>query len=394
MIRHLYVDNFKALNDFEMEAKQFLVIVGNNMSGKSTVLQALDFLANVVKEDFHIILERRGWKVSDVKSQINKSNKLTVRCKLEFWINEKSVNVLWELQINAYTQKNVMELHSEKVLLLSEDGEIELLKYTASKGCEIRGGQKAELLKVHPQSSVLKVMDFGDMPVLNALKQFFVNSDSFELLSPEKMRLSSRGEVSTIGNAGEKLPAFVKSMTQEQKARFNRKIKSIFGDRICDVDARTKGKPGWTQLTAKEQYRDNVMTIESKNMSDGTLRLLAFLAICEIDKSDMMMLLDEIENGINIDYAEKLLNILKKECAEKRKQLIVTTHSPMFLDYVPKENIQYMYRDPEKGNSRCSLLSESKELKEKMDYLYPGELMMNLSNNEIISILLSEQAKI
>ena len=88
------------------------------------------------------------------------------------------------------------------------------------------------------------------------------------------------------------------------------------------------------------------------------------------------------------------MNILKKECAEKRKQLIVTTHSPMFLDYVPKENIQYMYRDPEKGNSRCSLLSESKELKEKMDYLYPGELMMNLSNNEIISILLSEQAKI
>lgn len=51
MVKKLYADNFKSLNGFEMNFEQFTVVVGNNMSGKSTVLQALDFLANTVKDD-------------------------------------------------------------------------------------------------------------------------------------------------------------------------------------------------------------------------------------------------------------------------------------------------------------------------------------------------------
>ena len=47
-------------------------------------------------------------------------------------------------------------------------------------------------------------------------EQFFEKLESFELLSPDKMRLSSRGDTNTIGNAGEKLPSFVKSMNQIQ----------------------------------------------------------------------------------------------------------------------------------------------------------------------------------
>ena len=47
MIKSIYVDNFKALNDFQMDFTPFTVIVGNNMSGKSTVLQLLDFMASL-----------------------------------------------------------------------------------------------------------------------------------------------------------------------------------------------------------------------------------------------------------------------------------------------------------------------------------------------------------
>ena len=129
------------------------------------------------------------------------------------------------------------------------------------------------------------------------------------------------------------------------------------------------------------------MIIESKNMSDGMLRLLAFLAICEMDKKGLM-LLDEIENGINMDYAERIINILKENCQEKKNQMIVTTHSPVFLDYVEKDNIRYMYRELETGVCRCSSLVDNIELNARMEYLYPGELLMNMSNQEIIDELL------
>ena len=70
--------------------------------------------------------------------------------------------------------------------------------------------------------------------------------------------------------------------------------------------------------------------------------------------------------------------------------MIVTTHSPIFLDYVDKENIRYMYRDGETGNCRSSSLTKNRELNDKMRYLYPGELFMNMSNNDIIKALMME----
>ncbi len=391
MIKKLYVDNFKALNSFQISLEQFTVIVGNNMSGKSTILQVLDFISSLTKEDFDVILERRGWKVSDIKSQLEKSPVISISCEMELPIKSKYVSLCWEIHISAYTQKNLLKLDYETVSIHNGNDE-ELLLYYSSKSTNnfIQNGMDSKpvvLPKLQMNSSLLKMMDFSENPVLQALKEFWQNSDSFELLSPEKMRLSSRGEVNTIGNAGEKLPSFIKSMNQEQKRRFKNKIKAVLDERIVNVDARTKGKPGWTQLIVEEKYDARPLTIESKNMSDGTLRLLAFLAICEMEKKGVM-LLDEIENGINIDYAEKIITILSDNCKEKSNQMIVTTHSPIFLDYVEKDNIRYMYRDPQTGFCKCSALTENEQLNEKMSYLYPGELLMNMSNSEIIDKLL------
>ena len=53
------------------------VIIGNNATGKSSVLQAIDFLCGSVKEDFGIMLERRNWTADNIKSKLINSNKNT-----------------------------------------------------------------------------------------------------------------------------------------------------------------------------------------------------------------------------------------------------------------------------------------------------------------------------
>lgn len=394
MIKKIFVDNFKALNGFDMDFEPFTVVVGNNMSGKSTILQVLDFVANTTKDDFRVILEKRGWKVSDVKSQLQKSSRMTIRCELEIPEKGGKNTVEWELQIQFNVSKDTMELFSEKVRLRGETEAEDKILLSYGQGEDERfvceNEKRESLPRFQTGASVLKMMDFRDYPTLSAMKLFFMNSDSFELLSPEKMRSSSRGDVNTIGSAGEKLPSFIKSMNETQRGQFLERIREIMGDRISNVEARTKGKPGWTQLVTEERFSEKKLQIESKNMSDGMLRLLAFLAICEIEKGPMLMLLDEIENGINIDYAEKIIRALQENCREKDCQMIVTTHSPVFLDYVQKEQIRYLYRDPLSGNCRSCCLSKTEKLKEKMDYLYPGELFMNMSNPSIIQMLLQE----
>lgn len=394
MIKSLYIDNFKALNDFSMDLDPFTVVVGNNMSGKSTVLQALDFLSNIVKEDFTVFLDRRGWKVADIKSQMQKSQKMTFACDLELMVEGEMVSVQWKIEILAYALKNMMELSREEIRVQREEGEDIILNYAQPSGgymIDKMGKCTAFPEKLLFRSSVMKMFDLDNYPVIQALKVCFEKLESFELLSPDKMRLSSRGDTNTIGNAGEKLPSFVKSMNQIQKEDFESKIEELLGKRIVSVDAKTKGKPGWTELITEERYGAKTMKIKSKNMSDGMLRLLAFLAICEMDPCTM--LLDEIENGINLDYAEQIVHILDENCKSKNNQLIVTTHSPIFLDYVQKENIRYLYREPASGNCKCSSLAQNTELNEKLQYLYPGELFMNMSNKDIVDLLLKQEGQ-
>lgn len=394
MIKSLYIDNFKALNDFSMDLDPFTVVVGNNMSGKSTALQALDFLSNIVKEDFTVFLDRRGWKVADIKSQMQKSQKMTFACDLELMVEGEMVSVQWKIEILAYALKNMMELSREEIRVQREEGEDIILNYAQPSGgymIDKMGKCTAFPEKLLFRSSVMKMFDLDNYPVIQALKVFFEKLESFELLSPDKMRLSSRGDTNTIGNAGEKLPSFVKSMNQIQKEDFESKIEELLGKRIVSVDAKTKGKPGWTELITEERYGAKTMKIKSKNMSDGMLRLLAFLAICEMDPCTM--LLDEIENGINLDYAEQIVHILDENCKSKNNQLIVTTHSPVFLDYVQKENIRYLYREPASGNCKCSSLAQNTELNEKLQYLYPGELFMNMSNKDIVDLLLKQEGQ-
>ena len=174
---------------------------------------------------------------------------------------------------------------------------------------------------------------------------FLENSLSFEMLSPNEMRLSSRGTKESIGMSGKNLPSFIKQMTDEQKANFMNKLTRLFGDRISDIDVEIPGRPGWMQIVSTEEYENKSIQISSKEMSDGMLRLLAFVAISEIKSSNATMLLDEIENGVNTNYAEQLLEILKEMYAEKKHQLILTTHSTVFMDYIDAEDIVFLYRD-------------------------------------------------
>ncbi len=72
MITSLRIDNFKSFHNFHMNFTEFTVIVGNNASGKSSVLQAISFLVRSADEDFDTILEQRGLQIEDIKSNLLK----------------------------------------------------------------------------------------------------------------------------------------------------------------------------------------------------------------------------------------------------------------------------------------------------------------------------------
>ncbi len=397
MLKKLEIDNFKSLVDFHMDLEPVTVVIGNNATGKSAILQAIDFLCSSVREDFPIIIERRNWSVENIKSKLASpgNNRINFQCEFVFKSEKgQDVHIAWNVTVLTNISKNQLHLGNEFVYDL--DTREEYLHYVSGKGGFIKGGKnQPDILlpsSIELQSSVLKILSnmMSVAEPIRLLKRFLINSTSFELLSPSEMRLSSRGEANDIGMSGKNLPSFIKMMSQEQKKRFMEKLRFVLGDKIETIDAATKGKPGWTQINVQEKYQNKTITVNSKEMSDGILRVLAFIAISEIKKSDAVLLLDEIENGINTNYAENLLKVLNDIYQESGHQLILTTHSTVFLDYVDKDGIVYLYRN-EQGETKAAKLFENKALREQLDYMWPGEVILNMSTKEIVEKILGDE---
>ena len=392
MIKTFNVDNFKSLNNLSINLQPMTVIVGNNATGKSSILQAIDFVCGCVNDDFSVLLERRGWTVDNIRSKFIRSGTARISFGVEVVLEEPvNTTLKWGMVLQPNVAKNQLHLVSEEIVDL--DTKEILVQYKASAGGRIKG-DKGEL-SIMPNfvitSSCLKVIQHlhGVDSRLNRLVAFFDNSESFEMLAPDNMRLSSRGVVKNIGETGKNLPSFIRQMSAEQKNNFMSKLKRIMGARISDVSASVKGKPGWTLINVKEHYDTGDVEFSSKEISDGILRVLAFIAISEIEPANAIFLLDEVENGINSDYAEAMIDVLSEIYEESRHQLVLTTHSTVFLDYVKPEQIVLLYRD-QNGSTRADNLFDSKEIRDKLEYMYPGEILLNMSQKEIADIFLKQ----
>ena len=75
---------------------------------------------------------------------------------------------------------------------------------------------------------------------------------------------------------------------------------------------------------------------------------------------------------------------------EKEHQLILTTHSTVFMDYIAAEKIIFLYRDDDDGYTKAVRLFENDLIKKELEYMYPGEILLNMSQAELLDKLLTQ----
>ena len=383
MIKSIHIENFKSLTGLQIKLSPMTVIIGDNASGKSSLLQAIDFMCCSVKEDFENWLERRRLKVEDVRSFINPRKAASFQMEAELQDSEGVTHSFqWKMVLRFLVKKNQVILHSERLYI---DGILRVsipVSRVDSEG--MLSLKEMENYELHSSSLKFSKKNGIQDGLIILFRDFLVNSNSYELLSPVDMRLSSRGSGNEIGMSGKNLPSFIARMSEEQKKEYLDKISYVLGEgRFSEVSTVSSSKAGWTKIKTVERYNGVNYSVNSSSISDGTLRILALAAISEIKSSECVLLLDEIENGINVQYAEKVLEILRMVPEEKHHQMILTTHSTVFMDYVDRKNMIYLYRD-KNGNTLGVSLFEDKKLSSLLDSLYPGEIILNISQEDLV----------
>ena len=88
------------------------------------------------------------------------------------------------------------------------------------------------------------------------------------------------------------------------------------------------------------------------------------------------MLFDEIENGINPELMQKLVQLL----LGAKRQVIVTTHSPLVLNYLPdavaREDVLLLFRN-RAGHTKSVRLFDLPSTQKKLTLLGPGEVFVD-----------------
>ncbi len=375
-IKSIEVENFKSLVDFKIELSKFSCLIGLNGAGKSTVLQFIDFLSQLVGGEMKGWLRKRKWRTTDLRS------KLTKKVNIDFCVFFSDENGepagRWEASYspskNRCTRERIdlfdfiLEVTKDRLhtfcgrLPHPPDWKDQKSQITFSYEGSILSALKEELLP----------------PSILECKKLFQEVKSLDLLAPEHLRQRTRESSGTLGLGGQNLSAFLHEMSDQKRLGLIDKLKEAYPD-LQGLHAKSL-RSGWKQIEISESYEGPetgffpAMITEARHINDGMLRLMAILA--ELQSDHRFLLFDEIENGINPELVEFVLN----ELVATPKQVMVTTHSPMILNYldddVAREGILYLYKTPN-GHTHSIPFFSIPSLTEKLTVMGPGEAFVD-----------------
>ncbi len=126
--------------------------------------------------------------------------------------------------------------------------------------------------------------------------------------------------------------------------------------------------------------------IRLSQASDGVILLLGFLALTYSPNPPNLLLIEEPENGVHPKRLIEVAKLLRRfaERVEKRPQIIMTTHSPWLLSEFQPQEVTLMRRQPD-GSAKAFPLRDAKHLRERMgDDFYLGEMWYNLDEEDLL----------
>jgi AAA15 family ATPase/GTPase len=234
------------------------------------------------------------------------------------------------------------------------------------------------------QGSILSTFDISKLPPeIVLLHNSLLNISTLEQLSPSLLRKKSRAYNKGIGIGGERLSGFLSS-----KFLNNSKLKNKFlsllqqlNPNIVNISLNGE-KGGWQSLDIEEKFESSrKVSISSKHTNDGLLRCIAMIAQSHFHDSSLI-LLDEIENGLNQEIINKIGEIL----IGSNVQVIFTTHSPLMLNAFPEDyinnNVHFCYR-AKNGVTKLEKLIDIVPEPEMLNFLGIGEVYLQTNLIEL-----------
>jgi predicted ATPase len=321
MITKIKIENFKSIQNLDLELGRLNVFIGANGSGKSNILEGIAFGSAALQDELgNQYFKNRGIRNVDPKLFFS-----------GFEDGEKNNQIKFSFDTDDYRSS----IKTLKIRYLNFKKNI----------WEIKAYNESGLFWTNNvddfQSLLLDVVtnnpDFNKIPEIFRFVKPNEFLNDFVIYAPENSCLRNfddEGVIEPIGIKGEGLfkhlvEIFNTNPKLLDKLTENLSLLDWFNGFEIPNDLVFTEK----RIKIKDSFLENgLQYFDQRSANEGFLYLLFYFTLFISEDTPKFFAIDNIDNAMNPKLGSELIRILAKLSNEHDKQVILTTHNPAILD--------------------------------------------------------------
>ncbi|HUT03224.1 MAG TPA: AAA family ATPase [bacterium] len=398
MLTHIEIRGYRSLKDVRLDMEPLNVLIGPNGCGKSNFMDVFALLKQAARGGLSEGIERRG----GIASIQHRGGEIGLAFRLDFGSRELvapsilcisyAVSVKargtfpivqaeemwvpgWEPENPDEPESGGLETIEEMIMSRTSDKPNQAVLYMGPDGCPDVPPPQIKELESESELAIFQVKDraayWRQYVILQTLENWMVYPPidigaQTKIRQPETIRPGFR-VFSNCSNA----VAVLHAVSQTNKTVWAEMLDvlRVAYPELDDIRFPPEGGDGKVNLRWFEKPFENEAGFSAEYLSDGTVRMLALVAILMTPDPPPLICIDEPEIGLHPELVELVAELLQS--AATRTQVIVATHSPELVSKLKPNEVIVV--EKEDGATVMERLSEE-ELAVWLDKFRLGDL--------------------
>ena len=139
-----------------------------------------------------------------------------------------------------------------------------------------------------------------------------------------------------------------------KKEKLLKTVRELPENEVEDIEF-IETKIGDVIFALRERNLNSTELVDARQLSDGTLRCIAVLTAVLIGEPGSLVMIEELDNGINPARVYKLIEQLIAIGTERKIDIIISTHNATLMNAYKKDElmgVSVVYRDRDRGTSK------------------------------------------
>ena len=395
MINAIEIKNFKSAEKLDLEFGRVNTFIGENGSGKSTILEALAFAVAAENDKLDAeFLENRGVRVTIpefMRSQFKDADfDRPIEIELLFGDKGESRKYIIDNKNKTFSEWKVAVIDDAKLL---SDGRFGISKYGElnEKAMQLDRNilKLKERLDIKNNDSdkeidMKQLLLDANKAVKEALESMAdVKStldvrltknvrllQNFAIYTPENKQLRNlkeEGSLRPVGVQGQGLFRLLRQIAKEQPEALvdiEEGLRLIGWYEAESMDLEKEPELIEDELFIKDRFLSKPFTQRSVN--EGFLYVLFYISLIVSEATPKIFAIDNLDSALNPKLCTKLMEYIYALACKYDKQIFLTTHNPALLDGInlndDQQKLFVVSRAKQGGQTRVKIITADKKL--------------------------------